>query len=397
MNNIKKKLKKIIKILVLCIYRIFILLHRTNRRIILFESNVGRNYSGNPRFIYEEMVRRGLDQFYHCYYILEDTSLSLPGKAKKIRRISLAYFYLFSKAGIWVSDTRMPSYLKKRKSVIYIQTWHGTPLKRLGLDLFQMSMEGESGLEHYKREFAKNAMTWDYLISQNTYSTGIFRRAFAFRQEVLEIGYPRNDILINENTSDKIAALKKRFRLPSDKKIILYAPTWRDNESYAPHQYRFSTDLDFSCLKEQLAKDYIILVKAHYLVSERIDFNSYQDFLFQFGAAYDIAELYLISDILITDYSSVMFDYSLLNRPMIFYAYDLDYYKDQLRGFYFDFIQEAPGPITKTTQELVQAILDYDDIRYQEKYQKFKEKYNHADHGDASGRVVDLMISYGGS
>lgn len=388
----KTIIKKVIKIPVLLLYRFFILTNRVNSNIILFESNLGRNYSGNPRFIYEELVARGLDQVYHCYFILEDTSIAVPGNAIKVKRISLLYFYLFAKAGTWVSDTRMPTYLKKRKATTYIQTWHGTPLKKLGLDLEQITMEGEKGLEDYKEKFAQNSKTWDYLLSQNAYATNIFRRAFAFQKEVLEIGYPRNDILFQKNNPASILDLKRKLGLPTDKKILLYAPTWRDNEHYGHLSYKFSSRIDYDYLQEKLASRYVIIVKAHYLVGEQLDFSKYEGFLYQFSAASDIAELYLVSDLLITDYSSVMFDYSLLRRPMLFYTYDLEEYKDSLRGFYFDFLEEAPGPIVITNQQLVQEIEEYDFRKYQEKYDAFQRKYNHADHGDAAKQVVDLIL-----
>ncbi|HHV12839.1 MAG TPA: CDP-glycerol glycerophosphotransferase family protein [Clostridiales bacterium] len=387
----KTIVKRVMKIPMLLLYHLFILVNRVDTSIILFESNLGRNYSGNPRFIYEELVRRGLDRSYRCYFILEDTSVSLPGSAGKVKRISMLYFYLFAKAGTWVSDTRMPAYLKKRKGTIYIQTWHGTPLKKLGLDLEQVSMAGEKGLEDYKRKFALNSKTWDYLLSQNAYSTRIFRRAFAFDKEILEIGYPRNDILFHENDPGSIVDIKRKLGLPVDKKLLLYAPTWRDNEHYGHLTYRFSSGIDYDYLQEKLSRDYVIIIKAHYLVGEKLDLEKYRGFLYQFGASSDIAELYLVSDMLITDYSSVMFDYSLLRRPMLFYTYDLEQYKDSLRGFYFDFMEEAPGPIVITSEQLVKAIEEYDFCEYQEKYDAFREKYNHADHGDAAKQVVDLI------
>ena len=99
---------------------------------------------------------------------------------------------------------------------------------------------------------------------------------------------------------------------------------------------------------------------------------------------------------LITDYSSVMFDYSILNRPMLFFTYDLELYKDKLRGFYFDFLEEAPGPVVKTSQELLVAIQEYNPWEYKTKYEEFRKKYNHADQGNASEKVVDLILSYGG-
>ncbi|HWT75193.1 MAG TPA: CDP-glycerol glycerophosphotransferase family protein [Mobilitalea sp.] len=390
----KKIIKKAVKLPILLLYHLFILMNKADQKIILFESNLGRNYSGNPRFIYEEMVARGLDKVYQCYFILEDTTIQLPGNVKKVKRISFNYFYLFSKAGFWVSDTRMPTYLRKRKNTIYIQTWHGTPLKRLALDLTQVTMEGEKSLEDYKKKFASNAKTWDYLISQNSYSTAIFRRAFAFEKEILEIGYPRNDILFHINNTDAITAIKNKFQLPPDKKLILYAPTWRDNEHYSHLKYKFSSQIDFDYLKEKLSSKYCILVKAHYLVGEQLDISKYRNFLYSFEASYDIAELYLVSDILITDYSSVMFDYSLLGRPMLFFTYDLEQYKDNLRGFYFDFMKEAPGPIVLTTEQLTEEILHYDNRQYEVKYQAFTAKYNHADCGEASKKVVDLILSH---
>lgn len=388
----KKLIKKIIKIPILLLYHMFILFNKVDDRIILFESNVGRNYSGNPRFIYEELVARGLDKVYRCYYILEDITIPVPGNAKKVKRISLLYFYLFARAGFWISDTRMPTYLRKRKKTVYIQTWHGTPLKKLALDLERVSMEGEKSLEDYKKKFAKNSSTWDYLIAQNSYSSQIFRRAFAFKKEILEIGYPRNDILFRDNNPEAILRLKKKLSLPLDKKLILYAPTWRDNEHYSRLKYRFSSQLDYDYLKEKLSQEYCILLKAHYLVGEQLDISKYKGFLYSFDSSYDIAELYLVSDMLITDYSSVMFDYSLLQRPILFYTYDLDTYKDNLRGFYFDFMKEAPGPIVITTKELVDEILHYDYRKYEDKYMAFRRKYNHADHGDASKKVVDLIL-----
>ncbi len=391
----KKLIKKAMKLPVLLLYHIVILFHKVDKKVILFESNLGRNYSGNPRFIYEELVARGLDQVYRCYFILEDVSLKLPGNAKKVKRISLFYFYLFAKAGFWVSDTRMPTYLRKRKNTVYIQTWHGTPLKKLALDLEQVTMEGEESLENYKTKFRENSKTWDYLISQNTYSTNIFRRAFHFKKEVLEIGYPRNDILFHKNNEEAIKVIKEKLKLPMNKKIILYAPTWRDNEHYGHLTYKFSSGIDYSYLKEQMATEYIVVVKAHYLVGEQLDISQYQGFLYQFDASYDIAELYLVADLLVTDYSSVMFDYSLLRRPMLFFTYDLELYKDNLRGFYFDFLKEAPGPIVLTTQQLADEIVSYDFNRYKEKFDAFARKYNHADCGDASKKIVDLILSKG--
>ena len=212
---------------------------------------------------------------------------------------------------------------------------------------------------------------------------------------MLEIGYPRNDILVNNKDKDFIDGIKSKFNIPKDKKVILYAPTWRDNEYYGSGEYKFATEMDFDEMKESLSDDYVLIVKYHYLVKDPIDWKKYDDFIIECDAKWDIQELYLVSDILITDYSSVMFDYALLRRPMIFFAYDLDFYKDILRDFYFDMIEEVPGPIVEDTAHLIQEIRnlnngDYES-KYGQKYDAFQNKFNEFDKGTASKQIIDLI------
>ena len=142
------------------------------------------------------------------------------------------------------------------------------------------------------------------------------------KKEILKSGYPRNDILLNQNKKEKILALKQKFRLPADKKIFLYAPTWRDDKFYGGGWYDFATELDFEALYRAFDGEIFLLIKYHYLVKSNTDFAAYKKWLRVCDFSYDISELYLVSDALITDYSSVMFDYSLLRRPMFFFAYD---------------------------------------------------------------------------
>lgn len=394
MKNLIQYIKKIIKFFVLIVYRIETWILPVQPDIVVFESNLGRNYAGNPKCIYEEMVARGLDKEYRCYISLEDVNTPIPGQAKKLRRIRFQYFKVMARAGVIVSDSRLPKFIIKRKGVTYIQTWHGTPLKKLALDMDDVSMAGEKDIETYKYNFAKNASTWDYLISQNQFSTKVFRQAFAYYKPILEIGYPRNDILFHKNNAKDIEELKVQLGLPLDKKIILYAPTWRDDEFYGQGKYKFTSKLDFDQVRKELGDEYVFIVKYHYLVQDSIDWSRYEGFIYNFDMTCDIAVLYLVSDMLITDYSSVMFDYSLLRRPMFFYTYDLDKYKNQLRGFYFDLTKEAPGPIVTTTSELIEAIQNYQPEEYEKAYEAFHAKYNHADDGTASKQVVDLIVSF---
>ena len=366
--------------------------------IIIFESDLGRNYGGNPKYIYEKMVKQDLDKELKCVWIFEDISTEIPGKGKKVKKSRILYYYYLARAKIWVMDTREPNYIKKREEGYYIQTWHGTPLKKLGMDMDDIFMSGGGDIITYKCNFYRDSRKWDFLLSQNNFSTEIFKSAFAFSEkfskfsEIWTYGYPRNDILSNNNDEKAINKLKDDLGLPQDKKIILYAPTWRDNEFHGRSIYKFVTAMDFDLLKEKLSEDYVLIVKYHYLVVEDIDWSDYKGFVYIYGADNDIANLYLVSDLLITDYSSVMFDYSILNRPMFFFMYDLESYRDELRGFYLNVVEEIPGPISRTTEELIKDIKEYDYSKYEEKYINFQDKYNKNDDGKASQRVIDRIL-----
>lgn len=387
----KRRVKKIGKRAAVWLYRLMTLLP-LKKRLVVFNSSMGRNYTGNPRSIYEAAVEAGLDESWECVWFFRNPKgVSIPGRGKIVRYARLRFLYYMAVARVWVFDCRQLEFLIKRKGVTYIQTWHGTPLKKLALDMEHLSMGGNTDLESYRENFRKDSRTWDYLISQNPFSTETFRRCFDFHKEILEIGYPRNDILFKYNTPEHITAIRKKLGLPQGKQVLLYAPTWRDNEFYRKGEYRFSPRIDFSSLQKQLGDSCVLLVKYHYLVKDTPDWTPFQGFIYECGADADIAELFLAADMLITDYSSVMFDYSILERPMIFYCYDYKEYKDSLRGFYFDFTKKAPGPIVLNTQELIEAVKTYavDDNRGQ--YEEFCRSFNPWDDGRASCKVVRLI------
>lgn len=377
------------------LYRCMVKILRVKKDIILFESNLGRNYTGNPRAIYEEIVRQGLDKQYECVWFFENPRKKIKGNAKIVKRARLQYLYYMAVAKVWVFDCRQPEFLIKRKETSYIQTWHGTPLKKLALDMEQIDSVVSSSIDEYHEQFRKNTATWDYLISQNHFSTETFRRCFDFEgKPIFEVGYPRNDVLFKHNNERDINRLKEKYNIPKDKKVILYAPTWRDNEFYVQGVYKFVSPLDFKKAQKELGDEYVFLVKYHYLVSDKIDWSEYEGFVYSFNEKVDISRLYLIADMMITDYSSVMFDYSLLKRPMFFFAYDLENYENNLRGFYFDFLKEAPGPISKTTDQLISDIKSYDEKEWEEKYSQFSQKYNSADDGKASAKIVEKIKGF---
>ncbi len=205
------------------------------------------------------------------------------------------------------------------------------------------------------------------------------------------MGYPRNDFLVNHTEKD-VQEIKKRLGLEnSAKKIILYAPTWRDNQHSASKGYTYKTEIDFEKLKTELGDEYVILFRAHYLVANSFDFGRYEGFVRDASGVDDINELYLISDMLITDYSSVFFDYAILERPIIFYMYDLEKYRDEIRGFYLR-LEELPGVIVMTEDGLVELIKLYKNRRNSDVHRVFNMKFNYLNDGQSSRRFVEDVL-----
>jgi CDP-glycerol glycerophosphotransferase len=234
------------------------------------------------------------------------------------------------------------------------------------------------------------------LLAPNAFSTPIFRRAFELEGQILESGYPRNDLLHQANRAQRAAAVRERLGLSADQRVLLYAPTWRDDAFQQNGRYRFELKLDLQRVTAALGDDHILLLRLHTNVR-----NSQQARMAGAGVIDvtrypDIADLYLISDVLITDYSSAMFDFAGTGRPMLFFTYDLERYRDELRGFYFDFEAEAPGPLLNTSDELIQALRDVDRSAgsYEELYKAFRAKFCALDDGSAAVRVVDRILAW---
>ena len=208
---------------------------------------------------------------------------------------------------------------------------------------------------------------------------------------ILEEGYPRNDLLKNY-TEEDVLRVRKALGIAEDKKVILYAPTYRDNQhSVKSGGYTYKTEVNFDRLRDTFSNEYIILFRPHWLVAREFDFEKYRGFVYDASGFDDISELYIISDLLITDYSSVFFDYANLKRPIVFYMYDLEAYRDDIRGFYLD-ISELPGPIVTKEDELIEEIKKSDDFEYGEKYKAFNDTYNYLDDGQASARASKIIF-----
>lgn len=373
----------------------FVLLGKlpVQKNVIMFESFLGKQYSDSPRAIYEYLLENNTT--YDMYWSVDRRHMKFfaDKDVKPIRRFSVKWLLLMARAGYWVTNSRLPLWIPKPNHTKYLQTWHGTPLKRLAADMDEVHMPG-TNTDKYKQNFLKEASKWDYLVSPNAYSTEIFKRAFQFDKQMIESGYPRNDFLLNANNEETITKIKQSTNLPIDKKVILYAPTWRDNQFYAKGKYKFNLELDLERLKAEFGDEYIIVLRLHYLVAENLDLTGFEGFVYDLSKHEDIRELYLIADLLITDYSSVFFDYANLKRPMLFFVYDIEDYRDNLRGFYFDFEEQAPGPLVKTTEGVITAIKEIDKNGFNPSYttETFYNKFCYLEDGHASARVVQEVF-----
>lgn len=362
------------------------------RNLVMFESFHAKQYSDSPRAIYEYMKENYPD--YKLLWSIEKQSENLFEEMRipYVRRLSLRWFLTFPRAKYWINNTRLPAWISKPRETVYVQTWHGTPLKKLGVDIEEIHMPGTK-TSTYKRNFVNESAKWDYLVSPNSYSSEIFKRAFHYSGEVIESGYPRNDILSNYS-KDLINNLKNSLNIPEEKKIMLYAPTWRDDEYHEKGKYKFQFQFDLNEWKKKFGSEWVLLTRMHYLVAENFDFANHAGSVFDVSSYPDIRDLYLLSDLMITDYSSVFFDYAILKRPVIFFMYDLEKYKDQLRGFYIDIEQDAPGPIVQTETDLFEAItqLAHTDVLENPKFVTFVEKFSSWEDGHATERVVQAFI-----
>lgn len=362
---------------------------------VLFESFLGKNYADSCKYIYEYMLNDPSSYRYRYIWIIQDKLQKIPGNPIRVKPLSLRYFYYVARSKYWVNNMRQPLWFEKRPGMVLLETWHGTPLKKLVFDMEEV----HSASPEYKMHVYKQSRMWDYLVSDNCFSTEVFQSAFLFpKEKILEYGYPRNDILYAPDKEERIRSIRNELAIPTGKKIILYAPTWRDDEYYAPGKYKFRLPLDLSLLRSHFEQEYVILLRTHYFIADNLEVKEEEkSFVFDVSRYSDIGELYLISDLCITDYSSVFFDYANLNRPILFYVYDFEKYRDVLRGFYIDMETELPGPLLYTTGEVVKAISQLKEIEqdYAERYVAFRERFCNQDDGHAAERIVKKVFHQG--
>lgn len=363
---------------------------------VFFITFSGRGYSDSPKAMYEYMMKAPEYKDYKFVWSFREPErfeFLKNERTEVVKYRSKAENKALRTSKYWISNYRMLDHQHPKKNQVYVQCWHGTPLKRLGYDL-SASDNAMNSMQEIRQKYRTDAAKFSYLVSPSPFTTKVFATAWNLVEtgqtdKIIEEGYPRNDRLINA-IPEEVKKLRQNLGV-DDKKVILYAPTWRDNQHTSGTGYTYKTEVDFDKLRDELGDEYVILFRAHYLVANSFDFDKYKGFVVDVSSYSDINELYLAADILITDYSSVFFDYSNLGKPIIFYMYDLEQYAGELRGFYIS-LDELPGPIVRDEDHLLAEIHACDGWSPDEKYQSFCAKYNPKDDGNASARTLAAII-----
>ena len=370
------------------------------REQILFSSFHGKQCGDNPRGIADELGRRGDPR--RAIWAINDRSVLVPPGAESVLIGTRAYFRALARSRYLIYNDHVPLPYRKRAGQRHVQTWHGTPLKRLGYDIGTPS--SASGVR-YLDYMAGDVAQWDLLLSPNPFSTPIMRRAFRFTGEICETGYPRNDALVSaaaapsqgsgDGADSNSGEIRERLGLRPGQKVAMYVPTWRDNQHDEAGRYLLDFRLDLAAAADKLATEWVLLIRGHHLMAGGIRAAAIPGFTIDVTGYPDIGDLLLVTDALITDYSSVTFDFAPTGRPMLFFTYDLEQYRDQLRGFYFDFESDAPGPLLATSDQVVAALGDIDAVaaKYAAAHAAFTARFCPLDDGKASARACDRIFA----
>jgi len=346
---------------------------------VLFESFGGRSVGDSPLALSRELHRRG--DVRPQYWSVACLSIPVPEWATPVLRFSSAWYDLLERATLLVNNNNWPWYFRKGRHQTYLQTWHGTPLKRIGNDV-----PGANLTITYRRLMQREAQSWDYLLAQNAYSAEIFPRAFGYDGKVLLEGYPRNDALVDDTAEATRAVVRRRLGLADDVRVLLYAPTWRDNIKEGARYGRVAF-LDFDELARAAGPRTVVLYRGH--ANTASSSSDLPDGVLDVTHHPDVNELMLASDGLVTDYSSIMFDYGVLRRPIYLLVPDLELYGSTTRGFYRDLVDVAPGPLCADTSELVAALGADHWSAWADAHDRFVAEFAPRDDGAASARVID--------
>lgn len=343
----------------------------------------GKGYGDNAKYIVEEIIKQNLN--YDIVWMLKGDLIrksNFPNRIRVVKYGSFKALFEMATAKIWIDNCRKSFYPPKRKNQFYIQTWHG------GIALKKVEKDVEDKLaKNYIKYAKKDSKMADLFLSNSKFCSDMYRRAFWYRGDILECGSPRVDILFSGDYS--IASrVKEYFGLEHEAKILLYAPTFRKDFNLDCYDIDFVELLNFLESKYN-AKWYVFLRLHPNIPSYYVHFlNQFNDTRIINVTDYDdMYELMFVSDILITDYSSTMFEFSFVYKPVFIYASDVESYKND-RNFYFN-ITSLPYSVARNNEELLNNIKNFDQKVYYERVKDFMEQLEIYEKGDAAKQVVE--------
>lgn len=348
-----------------------------NKKIVV-SSYYGKGYGDNPKYIVEELLKQDT---YKIIWLVKDSGIAdtLPAAVRPCKIGSLRAMYHLVTAKIWIDNCRKGFYFK-RKNQFYIQTWHGFALKRIERDAVGSLTDG------YESFASRDSGTIDMIVSCSHFMTDIYKKSFWYGGRVEELGAPRNDRILSGDSSVK-EKVYRSFGIEPAKKIVLYAPTFRKDLSLTA----YSVDIErvLKAFGAKTGEEYVCLVRLHPNISTMSEAVTYSDRKINASNYPDMQELLVAADAVISDYSSLMFDFALSKKPCFQYAVDIEDYKSD-RNFYFD-LSELPFPLSTNNEELEEHILHFDQASYQKRLDTFFAEVGMVQNGDASGRVAEII------
>ena len=329
----------------------------TDENLVLISSFMGSNFNDSPRAIYDEVTSDPKYSNLRFVWAFEH-----PEKFPQLQTVKIdtpKYFVTALRAKYWITNTNIERGLSfKKKKTVYLNTWHGIALKKIGNDC--------PGRKDY------NFNSVNYLCVSGKHDENVFRSAFNAKEEsYLRCGMPRNDRLWRADEIER-SAMKEKLGIDARKRVILYAPTWRDSVN-GGRSYEIKPPIDFDKWKQSLGGEYVVLFRAHHITTKVLNV-CFDDFIRDVSSYPDVNDLMIASDLLITDYSAIAFDYSILCKPILCYAYDYDTYLAE-RGTYFDMDEKYPNKSCKIEDELLRKIASLDYTNEREKSTRFRNAF----------------------
>lgn len=366
--------------LALSVLKIFV---RRNPKLIVFVSFGGRKFDDSPKAIYEAMTEDSrFDEYEFVWAFIEPEQHNVGVRGKKIKIDTPRYFITLLRACCWITNSSVGRGLSfSGKKTLYFNTWHGTPIKKMGEDIAADNVSFK----------VKKSSNVDVMLAQGKYEADIFARVFGIpRERFAVIGLPRNDELVQLGGNvRRIDELRKKLGIPADKKVILYAPTYREYLKDESNGCVAEPPVDFRKWEKHIGKDYVVLFRAHYEVVRVLNVE-FGDFVRNVSDYPNLNELMLVADVLVSDYSSIFFDYSILGRPMLCFAYDYDIYAEK-RGMYFDVRKELCCENLGEEENLLGEIERLDYAERTKIANAFREKYVDSA-GNAADQAVDIVF-----